>query len=93
VAGYVGEPYLLTIAGRPRENVSERADGVWPPTPRPRCVGGLEALGPVRVELRVRASGCYLAVGAVTSGSAALPGSLSSAAVIGFGRVRPGGWM
>jgi len=58
----------------------------------PAVSGCLEALGPVRVELRVRASGCYLAVGAVTSGSAALPGSLSSAAVIGFGRVgRMGG--
>jgi predicted acyl esterase len=73
----------------------ERADGLATYT-TPPLSGALEALGPVRVELWVRASGCapqarrpnsrqYGAVGAVTSGSAALPGSLSSAAVIGFG--------
>jgi hypothetical protein len=73
----------------------ERADGLATYT-TPPLSGALEALGPVRVELWVRASGCapqarrpnsrqYVAVGAVTSGSAALSGSLSSAAVIGFG--------
>ena len=83
-------PHHRGQAPRERLRASGRCLATYTTPPLCRGVSRRSARG--ASELRVRASGCYLAVGAVTSGSAALPGSLSSAAVIGFGRVgRMGG--